>query len=183
MYDVEYTTTTQVLQEMNPMVMPLYHIGQFLGFVGSSSPSQSTSKSGLLVPVVPTEVALRDNGGLVETRESWGVKGFSGSSGPCTEAISRFEFLEDERDDRRPDLGDSFSISEDAIALKCDKTAQQEGSYDTMLAAKLLQVLFFHYAAAYKYTKTVRTGLQVTLVGMEVKLRASYLQVMTNITV
>ncbi len=74
------TYTTHVDHDMKPMARPLYHSGQFLGLAASFSSSQSTSKFGSMVPVVPMDVALRERVGRLVTRETCGVSAFSGSS-------------------------------------------------------------------------------------------------------
>ncbi len=65
---------------MKPMVRPLYHKGQFLGFMVSVSSSQSISKLASVVPVVPMDVAFPERGGLLVTRDICGVSAFSRSS-------------------------------------------------------------------------------------------------------
>ena len=75
--DILHTYTTQVEKDIIPMTTPRYKDDQFLGFEGSSSPSQSTSKIGSAVAVVLTE-AWRDNPDC-KAVEPWGVRAFSGS--------------------------------------------------------------------------------------------------------
>lgn len=72
------------------------------------------------------EVALRDKGGLADARESWGARAFSGSTEPRTEAITGLEFLDDDRDDGRPGLGDPSSISEEDISTERNKIAHED---------------------------------------------------------
>ena len=97
---------THVLQDIKPMVTPLYHIGQFLGFAGSSSSSQSTSKSGSVVPVVPSEVLLRERAGPRDTIDICCVSTLSGSR--CSsfiETVSAVEPFEGESGTECPDGG------------------------------------------------------------------------------
>lgn len=106
-------------QDINPIVKPLYHNGQFLGFSVSSSCSQSISKTGSVVPVVPMDVALRERG-VPPTRDVCGVSAFSGSSQwSWTEIVSAIEAsaLEDEVESMV--WGRPFSVSGEDIEARC----------------------------------------------------------------
>ena len=54
----------QVDHGVENRVNPLYQIDQFLEFLGSSPSSQSTSQSGLLVPLVAIEAAFLEKASL-----------------------------------------------------------------------------------------------------------------------
>lgn len=64
-------------QEIENMVKPLYQIGQFFGFFESFSSSQSTSWSGLLVPLVAIEAAWLEKTGLRANGKISGATDFS----------------------------------------------------------------------------------------------------------
>ena len=56
------TDTTSVLNDIEKMIKPLYHVGQLRGLFGSPS-SQSTSNKGSRVIVLSTVIGILDMGG------------------------------------------------------------------------------------------------------------------------
>lgn len=93
------TYTIKVFHDKNPMHIALYARLQFCGLLGSSSPSQSTSKCGSVVPVVPTDVTFLERGIWWDTRDTWGVMAswsfWISASKVLTEILSSLE-LDDE---------------------------------------------------------------------------------------
>ena len=58
-YEVEYSTTQVVANDMTAMMKPLYHSVQVIGFPFSFSSSKSTSKAGSVVAVVAVLLFVR----------------------------------------------------------------------------------------------------------------------------
>lgn len=107
---------------MNPMVTPLYHIGQFLGFAGSSSSSQSTSKSGSVGPVVPTEVPLQDAIDICWVRTLSGLSCCS-----FVDAVSATEPFEGDPDSECADCGvGSLVVGADIEKARAQRFNRQE---------------------------------------------------------
>ena len=108
---------------MKPIVNPLYQTGQFRGFVGSFSSSQSTSKSGSVVSVVITEAVFLENVGLRAKGNSSGAMTISRSScsstWSCTETLRAIESSEWELDGL--DSVEVFSpLDEDIVLMKSE---------------------------------------------------------------
>ena len=98
--------------------MPLYHTGQFLGFNWSLPSFQSTSKSGLLVPVVlidvafPEKVGRNDAVGAITKAGSFSRSSMFGAwswtDGACSIDLSEGKL-------ERIELKDAFSSLEEGI--------------------------------------------------------------------